>query len=197
MTRKSKKITPKQPVTPQESLGETEINISSEKLISVMSLCDWKLTLTRDEKGTRPHWEFDGFGKIKLIPYGQLIQIFEAHPTFIDGGAYYVMDKRVIEKHGLQPIYDGILSKEKIEKILSGNDVDACVDLYKNASNTQKEIIESMLLKKIRQGEFRDLGSISKFSKVAGKDFNKIAEQQKEFREQWRADNLPNVDKLE
>lgn len=190
MPRKSTKITPVISSSHEEAGEDKEVKLSLEDLIPVMSLCATHLVLTRDEKGTRPYWEFDKFGDVQQIQYSYLLEIMNAHRTFLESGIYYIMDKRVIKRHGLQPIYDKLLTKEKIEKMLSGSQVDSAIELYKNASNHQKNSIETMLLDKIRNGQFNDLGSISKFSKAAGKDFNKIVERQKELRELWKADNL-------
>jgi len=159
---------------------EVDDDIKSDKLIRVMSLCNHQLNLsTSNEKGAR-HWTFNRFGEVKQIPYNMLLQIIENHPTFTESGIYYIMNKDVVRKHGLLEFYDNILTKEKMDDIINANDREA-VEVYKTANKRQKEIINTMIVEKVRDGEEIDLNIVYAIGRAGGIDLVAKADEAKQF----------------
>lgn len=156
------------------------IKIAQEEYIKVMSLCPMELNLSTEGMGRGKRFKFDKFGDIKRILYSDLVDIMENNSNFLNYGFYYIMDKRVIRKHGLDEAYEKILDKEKIEKILSFNEKES-VDLFKSSNQKQKELITDMIVAKIRDSQDVDLNIIDRISRIAGFNLQKMGEESKEY----------------
>lgn len=154
---------------PIEETSNTNSPILSDDNIAVMSLCPFKLNLLTEPMGRGKTYSFEGFGSIKRIPYADINQIINNQSTFMEKGYFYILDERVIRKHGLNYIYDTILDKERLETIFSLSSMEA-VELYKSASNSQKEIINRYIMGKVAREEEIDLNIVSKISKISGID---------------------------
>lgn len=155
------------------------INISSDAYIKVMSLTPYLLTLTTEEYGRGKKFNFENFGEVKRILYHDLVDIMEQHQNFVTGGYFVILNRDVVRKHGLDNVYKSILTKEKIDKIVVGNDSDA-VNLFKSCSDAQKENIAQMLMSKINNNEYVDLNLLDRLSRIIG--YN-IADRAKEILE--------------
>lgn len=147
-----------------ETAKDEEDDIKSDKLIRVMSLCNHQLNLSVSLAKDARHWTFDKFGQIRQIPFSLLLQVVENHPTFAEQGLFYILDRKVVRKLGLTEYYDALLTKDKIEKILTTNSAEA-LSLYKSANQRQREIINVMLIERVRDGADIDLNIIYGISK--------------------------------
>lgn len=155
-----------------------DAEIFSDEYIAVMSICPMSLTLTTEPFGKGRSYNFAKFGETKRISYADLVRIIENHPTFLEKGFFYILDERVWMKHGLSEIYKGILTKENIEKVLDMS-TDA-LELYKSATDAQKDFINKILIRRVRDEEYVDYGLVSKIEKLSGV---KIIEKAREARE--------------
>lgn len=122
--------------------------IDSDSYISVMSLLPYPLNLSTKEGGQGNIKRFTKFGEVKRILYRDLVDIMEANPSFLNSGFYYILDPRVIRFHGLEETYSRILSKDKIEEILSANSEKA-LELYNSANEEQQKIIIDIMVEKL------------------------------------------------
>ena len=154
------------------------IRISPDDYIKVMSVCPNQLNLSTEEKGRGRHFTFENFGEVKRILYSDLVKIMETNPSFLSKGYYVVLNKNVVRKHGLDEIYKNILTKEKIEQILTGNQSDAA-NLYKSANESQQEIIDTMIIQKIIKGENVDLNLVDRLERISGHRILERAENSK------------------
>ena len=152
----------------REEDSEDDIYISPDKNIRVMSLCNHTLNLTTGGGKDSKKRVFTNFGQVKSIPYSTLIEMIEAHPTFAENGVYYILDKDVIKKTGLSEHYDKILKREDIDKILKNSD--NAIDLYKTLNQKQREIVNEMLIEKVRKGEIFDLNLVSSIERIGNID---------------------------
>src|SRR5258706_9098903 len=146
-----------------------------------MSLFSGKLNLSTEKLGRGRSFSFSNFGEIKRILYNDLASIFENYRSFMEQGYFYILNERVIRKHGLDDIYDKILNKEMMLKIVNC-DVKSAVKLYEHAPKAQRDIIDGMIVAALRDDKPEmDLNIIAKLSKLAEKDLIKLAEESKQL----------------
>jgi hypothetical protein len=125
-----------------------------------MSLCYHKLNLSTKPYGQPgKHFGFDHFGETKNILYVDLVDINENHPNFKEAGYYYILDDRVVASEGLVDIYEHILNKDQMNKILS-NQKDA-MQLFQKANPKQQKILVNFLIEKIANNESVDFNLVN------------------------------------
>lgn len=168
--------------------SESKIDINSDDYVKVMSLCPVILNLCTRPYGQGKQFKFKAFGEVKRILYGDLVEILETSPTFAEAGLFFIMDERVIRRHGLDDTYLNILDKSKIEQIFSGNSVDA-LNLYKQSNSRQQETIRDMLVDRLRDDENFDLNLIAAISKYSKVDLQEMANSAREFEEMDEEEN--------
>lgn len=153
--------------------------LNADTYVPIISLRFDTLNLSTREVG-KGVVAFTYFGQMKQIVYSDLIRIMENHPTFLNNGYFYIMDSRVIRKHGLDEAYSKILTKDMIDQILMGNKTTS-IELYKTAGEKQREIINDALVKKLVLDEDIDLNVVDSFSKISGVNLLEKARISKEF----------------
>lgn len=158
---------------------DDDIYISPDKNIRVMSLCNHKLNLTSGSGKDAKKRVFTHFGQTKTVPYSTLVEMIEYRPSFAENGIYYILDKDVIQKTGLTEFYSKVLKKEDIEKILSNSE--NALLLYKTLNVKQKDVVNEMLVEKIKTNEITDLSLISAIEKESGVDIMERVKNSKEF----------------
>jgi flagellin-specific chaperone FliS len=158
-----------------QSEGETrKTKIPLDDLIPVMSLLPYPLILTTRSKGQGKVIKFSSFGEIKQVLYQDMIDILEVSRHFMEDGYYLILDERVIKAHGLQETYSKILSKEQIEKILSGTN--NAVELYKTCNPEQQKILVTMITEKIvSDPDSVDLNIVDRLSRASGVNISQNA----------------------
>ena len=154
-----------------DDYDEDEIEISPQKYIKVISLTPCQLNLSTLPGGKGKTVSFESFGQQKRILYSTLVDIMDTSPGFLERGNYYIADKRVIRKHGLDEIYDKLLTKEVIDNILSKSmsDEDTAI-LYKSANKTQQATIIDLIVHKLMSGTDVDMNMVGNISKISGID---------------------------
>jgi len=151
----------------EEDDGE-ESYISPDKYIRVISICPVELNLSTLGGGQGKRFKFRKFGETKRILYSDLVDVMEAHSNFLHDGYFYIADKDVIRKHGLNDEYEELLTKEKILKIVNGTTSDV-VELFKSATPKQQSFICDMLIEKVRDEDPSiDLNMIDSISRISG-----------------------------
>lgn len=156
-----------------------KIKIDQDSYIKVVSLTPFMLNLTTEGKGRGKRFVFRSFGETKRILYSDLVKILENHHNFVEEFYFYIMDKRVIRRHGLDSLYETALTKEKIEAIITGNSNDA-VSLFKSCNEHQQSVIVDLLIEKIQNNpESVDLNMVDKISRASGIKIQERAEERK------------------
>lgn len=143
----------------QVDQGKLYSEIPPNKYIKVMSLCPNKLNLNTRPHGQGKLFSFERFGEVKRIMYSDLIEINSNHRNFLNAGYYYILDDDVISSESLEEVYSKILTKDKIERILS-NQSDA-IELFKSANPKQQKIIVTFLTERIANGEPVDFNLVN------------------------------------
>lgn len=158
-----------------------EVKIQQDEYIPVMSLLPYNLNLSTKEAGMGSIKKFTKFGEVKRILYKDLLDILEVHHSFMEAGYFYILHPAFIRQQGLDDTYATILTKDKIEKIISTNSDDS-VELYKSANERQQEIIVQLLIDKVRADPNSvNLNIIDRISRLSKRDIVKIAEEAKEL----------------
>lgn len=158
---------------------EDDYGIRLDEYIEVMSLIPYRLNLSTEKLGRGRTFSFSRFGEVKRILYNDLASIFENYRTFMEEGYFYILNERVIRKHGLDDVYSKILNKEKMEKIVAC-DPKVAVKFYESATKAQRETIDGMLIEELKNGE-PDLNIVAQISKIGGKDLIKLAEEARQL----------------
>ena len=141
------------------------IKIPQDDYIKVMNIKAEPLTLSTKEYGQGVLYNFQNFGQVKKIIYSDLVKIMEVHPNFLNEGFFYILDKRVIRSHGLDELYENILTKSQIESSL--DNLNECIELFKVANDNQRKLIIDMLVDKIVEGHEVDRNIIDKLARIS------------------------------
>ena len=154
------------------SLGNTQSNVEP-KDIEVVNLTSGKLILTTTGKSDGRHYEFNNqFDKI-LVPEGDLKLIIKAMPRTTEGGQYFINDTEFVNKNGLSGVYRNIIPQSGIQDFFEKPYQEA-MEIYHDADETQKMILESMIVDKCLNSEFVDGNVLMALTKETGKDFMNI-----------------------
>jgi hypothetical protein len=159
---------------------EDQVKVSLEDYIKVMSLTPHQLNLSRI-RGDKKPFVFEKYGQVKRILYKDLVEIIENHPNFVEAGNFVILNRDVIRRHGLDDIYEKILTKTNIDKILEGNQSDA-VNMFKSANPKQQEMILEMIIRDMIDGKNVDLNFIDRLSRVVGFNIQERVEDSKKLK---------------
>lgn len=159
---------PKQEII--EERQQRDNNIRLDDYVDVISLCPMPLNLSTQGNGRGMVFKFSKFGEKKSILYKDLVNIIENQRTFLEAGYFYILNKDVIRKSGLDDMYSKILTQENILQILDGDSKEA-LSLYSSCNERQKELIVEMILQRLlADPESIDLNLVDKISKASGTD---------------------------
>ncbi|HOM77842.1 MAG TPA: hypothetical protein PLT50_01405 [bacterium] len=144
-------------------------DIRPDEYIKVISLVPHTLILSTRPNGGGDIKKFTKFGETKRILYRDLLNIMEANPSFVSNGYFYIADKKVVRANGLDDVYEGILTKEQIEKVLTASPKEV-ISIYQSANDAQKEIIIEFVMNKLAESKgAMSLDSIDALERVSNK----------------------------
>lgn len=160
-----------------------KVELQPNTYIDVISLCNNLLNLRTNRGGAKPFYKtFRYFGEKQRVLYSDLVDIMDNHPTFVENGAFYIMNEDVIREHGKDDAYAKILTKDKIEKIVSGEfKSEDALALYKIANDSQKKVIMDIIIERIRDEKEVDKNFVYQLEKVSGKKIFDRVEDAVEF----------------
>ena len=169
----NKKVEIIQKNIPVENFDENDdeynsIKINQDDYIRIISLCPYQLNLATQRGGKGKIFTFESFGSTKRVLYSDLVDVLENYNHFLNEGLFFIADKRVIRRHGLDELYSKILSKEMIEKILDGTRDSDAVSVIKSTSKTQQKMIAQMFVDRRLNGEEVDLNLWDKIERATG-----------------------------
>jgi len=145
-----------------------EEEIRLDDYVEVISLSPVPLNLSTQGNGRGKLFKFSKFGDKKSILYRDLVDIIENHRTFTDSGYFYIMNPEIVKKNGLDPIYENILTKEKILEVLQG-EKETAISLYESANQQQQALIIDMILQKLQEDpDSIDLNIVDKIGRISG-----------------------------
>lgn len=165
------------------SYDDDDINIRPDRYIRVVSLCPHVLNLSTAKHGSnRKLFRFAQMGQEKRIMYQHVVDIIETHPTFTEAGFFYIMNKDVVRRHGLDDAYQEILTKKEISQVID-DDTDIALGIFNNANKRQQEYIAEILETKMSNGEHVDMNLVYHASKVTNIDIIERSENTKNYQD--------------
>lgn len=162
--------------------NQRDRELKADDLITVVSLYNGKLNLSTLGNGKGTVFKFTKFGEKKRILYSDLIAVIENQRSFLEAGRFYIEDSDVVRRHGLNDLYKNILTKEKMEEVFQCNP-ESSLELYKIANESQRDVINRILINKLVNEEDIDLNIVSSISLLGKKKLIEIADEIKYSKE--------------
>lgn len=120
-------------------------------------------------KGTRTHYVIEGqFVKRNFTVREAKDIVLNMPKTFAEGNVY-IADADFVEENDLSYAYKNILSDTQLKNLLN-REPNYVIEVYKNASESQKEIIIRMIEDKKISEQFVDANILVELGKLCGKD---------------------------
>jgi hypothetical protein len=182
---------------PEQPAREERIEAKRDKVllddyVPVMSLLPYRLNLSTKEGGQGDVKKFTRFGEVKNILYKDLVDIIEVDRGFMEAGYFYILDPLVIRQHGLDETYSKILTKEKIDEILTNVNTEYCIDLYNSANPEQQRVIVQLLIEKLKTDSSSvNLYTVDRISRLSKIDIAGRAEEEKALSQELAEQNQP------
>lgn len=132
--------------------------------IKFVNMCPGNINL----RGTRMH-RIEGQYKYKMIPESEAFSVVNNMPETVSSGMVYIDDPEFVHKCDLDEIYRHILSATKLKELLKQNVVDIC-EVYKGATDQQKQIIVDTISNMVLDGHPVDANVLVKIGELSGKN---------------------------
>ena len=132
--------------------------------IKFINMCPGNINL----RGTRMH-RIEGQYKYKMIPESEAFSVVNNMPETVSSGMVYIDDPEFVHKCDLDEIYRHILSATKLKELLKQNAVDIC-EVYKGATDQQKQIIVDTISNMVLDGLPVDANVLVKIGELSGKN---------------------------
>ena len=91
----------------------------------------------------------------------------------IRNGIVYIADAQFVKEHNLEAVYAHLITDAQLKELLSMN-AKHVVDVYKNANDTQKQVIIDMVSEKKLNGQEIDANILIELGKLCRKDLISI-----------------------
>lgn len=151
----------------------TDDKLDSDELIAVISQCPNTLVLSTDGAGVGTIYQFDDFGEIQDIPFGDLRSIVKNNKGFVKQGLFYIANESAVKQLRLKSLYTKLLSNEDVLHLLD-KDNKTIIDLYKLATVEQQKSIIDMISMAVKDGKKIDTTVLVELGKLSGKELIKL-----------------------
>lgn len=151
--------------TAQPSVVPTTSKKSKKKLIKIINLASGGLTL-QGSRAIRIPKQFDSVN----VTESEASIIVSNMPESARSGLFYIADREFVEENELEDAYNTILDDSQLKTLLSQN-VEDVVEIYKNASDAQKSIIDTMIADGRFNGVRIDANILQELGEVSGINF--------------------------
>ena len=118
-------------------------------------------------------WKLEGRFASRTFLEREARIIVNNMPNMIRSGMVYITDAQFVEDNDLSEVYLNILSDKDLKELLS-HDASYVVDVYKNVSDGQKNVIIDMIVDKVLAGEKVDNNVLVELGQLSGKDLINI-----------------------
>ena len=157
--------------------------IRADRSIQVMSLTPHLLNLSTQGNGRGKIFRFHKYGETKNIIYSDLSDILIHYNKLAENGAFYIFDKEVIKRHGLEFVYQGILDKKGIDSFLE-KEASEIKTIFANLTQHQKLAVVQSIVNRIVDGEDVSTNKVSIIKDLYGEDIFAMAEEMKNWETQ-------------
>lgn len=145
---------------------EVELDINPNKKTKVTSLTYGYFTLYAPNRG---FLKFQNYGSSHTITYAQLVDYVNACRTSAENGNFYIHNQDMVQDLGLGEIYDNLLSDKIIDKLIFTNELDTN-NILSNATDTQKQMICSLVCEKVYNKELDSMAKVEEISRAINVD---------------------------
>ena len=118
-------------------------------------------------------WKLEGRFASRTFLEREARIIVNNMPNMIRSGMVYITDAQFVEDNDLSEVYLHILSDKDMKELLN-HDASYVIDVYKNVSEGQKEVIINMIIDKKLAGEKVDNNVLVELGRLSGKDLINI-----------------------
>lgn len=139
-------------------------SIKNDRMITFVNLTNGTAIL----KGNQ-NWVLEGQYASRSFLEREARIIVNNMPNMIRSGMVYITDSQFVQDNDLADVYMNMLSDTDLKNLLA-EDASYVIDMYKNVSDGQKQIIIDMILEKRRAGEKVDGNILTELSELCGKD---------------------------
>lgn len=146
----------------------TEKKSAKERNIPFINLTAGTFVL----KGTQ-YWDLVGQFSQRVFLEREARIIVNNMQNAIRSGLVYIADAQFVEENELEEAYRGLLDDKKFKTLLD-NKSEYVIEVYKNASPSQQNIIIDMIVEKKTNGEDVDANVLLVLGKLSGKDLINI-----------------------
>lgn len=155
-----------------ELMAQMMTNKSNESVHSTKN--DRMITFVNLTNGTailkgNQNWALEGQYASRSFLEREARIIVNNMPNMIRSGMVYIADSQFVRDNDLADVYMNMLSDTDLKNLLA-KDASYVIDMYKNVSDGQKQIIIDMILEKRRAGEKVDGNILTELSELCGKD---------------------------
>lgn len=147
---------------------QTEPASKSTRSIKFINLTAGGLNL----KGNR-FYHMDAQFDSKMIPESEARAIVNNMPNTMVNGMVYIADADFVREMELDGAYADLLSDEQMKALLTKSAGEVC-EIYRNVSDTQKQIIVDMVSDRKMSGLPVDANIVVELGKLCGKDLMAI-----------------------
>lgn len=155
-----------------ELMAQMMTNKSNESVHSTKN--DRMITFVNLTNGTailkgNQNWALEGQYASRSFLEREARIIVNNMPNMIRSGMVYIADSQFVRDNDLADVYMNMLSDTDLKNLLA-KDASYVIDMYKNVSDGQKQIIIDMIFEKRRAGEKVDGNILTELSELCGKD---------------------------
>lgn len=140
----------------------------SNREITFVSMVPGTLVL----KGTTI-WKIEGQFNSRSIMESEAETILSNMNNAVRNGIVYIADAQFVADHNLEAVYAHLITDAQLKELLSMN-AKHVVDVYKNANDSQKQIIIDMITEKKLNGAEVDANILIELGKLCHKDLISI-----------------------
>lgn len=152
------------PITYQVQATDAPQNTKT-KTVRFISLVPGTLVL----RGTMI-WKIEGQFNYRDFLETEAAIIVNNMSECIRSGSVYIADAEFVEQHNLTEVYRYLLSDADLSHLFE-LDAKSVIETYKNCSDSQKNIIENMILEKVSKGEEVDANITQQIGRLSKIDF--------------------------
>lgn len=154
-------------------INKSNKNDDIEEDIEVISLTNGHLILSTTGRSNGKLYQFSKQFESIPIPIFDLKEIVKFMPNTARDGYFYINNVDFVRKNGLSSSYRNILNKTEMSNIFNLS-CDDFIQKFKNISEVQQKIVESMLINKILLNEKIDANILLELQKITGRNYLEI-----------------------
>lgn len=149
----------------QMMVGKPELaQAKNDRMITFVNLTNGTAVLRGNQ-----NWALEGRYASRAFLEREARIIVNNMPNMIRSGMVYITDAQFVKENDLSDAYMNMLSDTDMKNLLA-QDANYVVDVYKNVSDNQKQIIIDMIIEQRKAGVKVDGNILTELGELCGKD---------------------------